>query len=227
MREPRRQVAATNTYGHRSKQEQGAGDNLIMFFRSLWRTSITGAALLIPLFALLYFAIQGFKFIRNVVRPIVDLLGIERVAGLLVLNLAALAILGAICLMAGLAAKSRMVTKRVEALDRTLSRRVPGYSIIVGMIRGAIDDDFAVEQLKTVLVSMDGGKRIGFEVERMPTGDVVVYFPNAPNPQSGFAMAFRSSDVEIVDVKSHHVFDMMQFFGKGMASVVAEGRSVK
>ena len=112
------------------------------------------------------------------------------------------------------------IADRVDALDKTLAKRVPGYSIIVGVIRGAIDDDVSVDRLQTVLVAMEGGHRIGFEVERASNGDVVVFLPNVPNPQTGKAMAFPQDDVVQVDVPAHRVFEMLQFFGKGVADVV-------
>ena len=53
----------------------------------IWRTVITGAVLLVPIFALLYFAAQIFMMVRGVFLPIVDYLNIERALGLIVLNL--------------------------------------------------------------------------------------------------------------------------------------------
>lgn len=191
-----------------------------MLITGIWRTAITGAVLLVPVLALLYFGVQIFMMVRGVFLPIVDYLNVERALGLIVLNILVVAMLGVLCFAAGLAARMSFIADRVDALDRTLAKRVPGYSIIVGVIRGAIDDDVSVDRLRTVPFAREGGHRIGFEVESASNGNVVVFLPNVPNPQTGKAMAFSQDDVVQLDVPAHRVFEMLQFFGKGVADVV-------
>jgi hypothetical protein len=159
----------------------------------------------------------------KVATPLIDLLGIERVRGFVLVNLAGIALVIGLCLLAGLAARLPVVTGRVTQLDRTLERRVPGYAMIVGALRGAAGDEAAVDRLRTVLVRTAGGRRLGFEVERLGD-DVVVFLPNSPHPQSGVAMLFRSGDVETLDIPALRTFEILQFHGKGMATLPATTR---
>lgn len=191
--------------------------------KRLWRTVLTGAVLLLPLAALVYFLAQLFLVGVKVGRPIVEFLGIERVTGFLLVNLAGVALVLGVCFLAGLAARSRVVTQRMEQLDDLLAKRMPGYSIVVGALRGAVDGDVAVDTLRTVLVRTGGARRIGFEVERREDG-VVVFLPNAPHPQSGVSMVFDPADVEVIDLPALRVFEILQFHGKGMAELAAEAR---
>jgi uncharacterized membrane protein len=193
-----------------------------MTLKSMWRTVVTGAVLLIPVLALFYFLAQIFLVGVKVGRPVVESLGIERVTGFVLVNLLGLALVLALCFLAGLAARMRYVTERMEQLDDILEKRMPGYAIVVGALRGAVDGDVAVEKLKTVLARTAGGRRLGFEVERMPGGQVVVFLPNSPHPQTGVSMVFAEADVEVIDLPALKVFEILQFHGKGMGPLAAK-----
>jgi uncharacterized membrane protein len=189
--------------------------------KRLWRTVLTGAVLLLPLAALVYFLAQLFLIGVKIGNPIVDVLGIERVTGFLLVNLAGIALVLGVCFLAGLAARMRAVTERMEQLDDLLEKRMPGYAIIVGALRGAVDGDVAVDTLRAVLVRTAGGRRLGFEVERLETGEVVVFLPNSPHPQTGVSMVFDTADVQAIDLPALRVFEILQFHGKGMAELAA------
>jgi uncharacterized membrane protein len=196
-----------------------------MSARRLWRTILTGALLLLPIAALVYFLAQLFLIGVRVGRPVVDFLGIERVTGFLLVNLAGVALVLGVCLLAGLAARLRAVTERMDQLDDLLEKRMPGYALVVGALRGAVDGDVAVDTLRTVLVRTAGGRRLGFEVERSGSGEVVVFLPNSPHPQTGVSMVFDAADVEVVDLPALRVFEILQFHGKGMVDIAAGARS--
>lgn len=190
--------------------------------KRLWRTTLTGAVLLLPLAALVYFLAQLFLIGVKVGRPIVEFLGIERVTGFLLVNLAGIALVLGVCFLAGLAARMRAVTRRMDQLDDILEKRMPGYSLVVGALRGAVDGDVAVDTLRTVLVHTAGGRRLGFEVERLASGEVVVFLPNSPHPQTGVSMVFDTAEVQPVDLPALRVFEILQFHGKGMADLAAD-----
>jgi uncharacterized membrane protein len=196
-----------------------------MSARRLWRTTITGALLLVPVAALVYFLAQLFLIGVRVGRPVVDFLGIERVTGFLLVNLAGVALVLGVCLLAGLAARLRAVTERMDQLDDLLEKRMPGYALVVGALRGAVDGDVAVDTLRAVLVRTAGGRRLGFEVERGGSGEVVVFLPNSPHPQTGVSMVFDAADVEPVDLPALRVFEILQFHGKGMIDIASDARS--
>ena len=188
----------------------------------LWRTILTGAVLLLPVAALVYFLAQLFLVGVKVGRPIVDFLGIERVTGFLLVNIVGVALVLGVCLLAGLAARLRAVTERMERLDDLLEKRMPGYGLVVGALRGAVEGDVAVETLRAVLVRTAGGRRLGLEVERLASGEVVVFLPNAPHPQTGIAMVFEPSEVEVIDLPAYRVFEILQFHGRGLDRLAAD-----
>ena len=190
-----------------------------MSARRLWRTTVTGAVLLLPVAALIYFLSQLFLVGVKVGRPVVDALGIERVTGFLLVNLIGVVLVLAVCFLAGLAARMKVVTRRMEQLDDLLEKRMPGYALVVGALRGAVEGDVPVDKLGAVLVRTGGGRRLGFEVERLADGGVVVFLPNSPHPQTGISMLFDAADVEVTDLPALRVFEILQFHGKGMGRV--------
>jgi uncharacterized membrane protein len=189
-----------------------------MTLRDLRKTILTGAFLLLPVLALIYLLAQVYFVGVKLAGPVVEIVGFERAHGILLVNLAGLALVLGLCLLAGLASRLPVVTRRIARLERTLTLRVPGYALLAGTVRGAAGAEFAVDQLRTVLVRSAGGRRLGLEIEC--SGDqVVVFLPNAPNPMSGVAMLYPASDVEILDLSAHRMFEILQFHGTGMATL--------
>jgi len=189
-----------------------------MTLKGLRRAIITGAVLLLPLVAVVYFLAQLFLLGVKVATPVIDLFGIERARGFVLVNLAALGLVLGLCLLAGLAARLPAVTLRIRRLDRALERRIPGYSMVVAAFRGAVGEDAGVDQLRVVLVAAGGGRRIGFEVERA-AGRIVVFLPNAPHPQTGIAMSFPENEVEPAGISSVRALEILQFYGRGLAAL--------
>ncbi|MEQ9694948.1 hypothetical protein [Shimia sp. SDUM112013] len=186
------------------------------------KTMITGLLLLIPVFFLGFALVRVFATMRKVMEPIVETLGIDRVLGVIVLDLLAIAgLFGAIFLI-GLLAHVGSFAKRIDALDGFLKDRVPGYAILKGILSGTLQADTSVSDLKTVIVRHLDTARIGFEIERIDDRNVMVFLPNVPNPQTGVAVAFRPEDVRVIDMPPHRVLEMLSFFGRGIGAEVSK-----
>ena len=154
--------------------------------------------------------------------PIVEFFGIEQLSGFLVINaIAALALAGLVFGL-GLLTYLPAISKRIERLDQMLADRVPGYSIVKGILKGTLTEDTSTAESKTVLVRMNNTARIGFEVERSPTGVVIVFLPDTPNPQTGTAAAFPAEEVEPLNLPPREAIEMLNFFGKGISGPVEE-----
>lgn len=191
------------------------------------RTLSTGLVLLIPLFFLTFTLVRSFGSLRKIIEPIVAKLDIDRLAGLLFLNALAALLLLALVFALGLLARLPRVAARFESLDRLLRDRVPGYSIFKGVISGRINTDTSVSGYKSVLVRYNDTARIGFEVERTQTGEVIVFLPNVPNPQTGTAAGFRHEDVEPLDIPPHKLIEFLNFYGQGVGPSLAAVRQAR
>jgi uncharacterized membrane protein len=193
-----------------------------MNLKFIGSTILTGAVLLIPIGALLYLCALIFVSAKKFVTPIVDYFEIQSFLGFILLNSLALFVVVLVCFLAGLTARMAFISNRVQKLDQTLAKVVPGYSLIVGTLRGTISGDTSVETMRPVVVVVGKMTRLGFEIERAPSGQVVVFLPGVPNAQSGFAAAFPSEDVSYVEIAPHRIMEMMQFYGKGLSALIAE-----
>ena len=188
------------------------------------RTFAAGVFLLIPLFCVGYVVINVFKVLRRVAMPVVEKLDIDRVLGVLFLDAIAICLLLLLIFGLGLVAHLPAISHRVSRLDRLLSDRVAGYTMIKGIISGVLQEDTSVSSLQTVLVRYNDTARLGFEVERTENGGVVVFMPNTPNPQTGTAAAFEPENVERLDIAPHKATEMLNFFGKGVSGAVETAR---
>ncbi|WP_433990373.1 hypothetical protein SuNHUV7_20100 (plasmid) [Pseudoseohaeicola sp. NH-UV-7] len=190
----------------------------------LVQTFVAGILLFIPVFFLAFALLKVFEVIKKIVGPLVEEFDIDTVAGLLILNALAVLALAVMLFLLGLLAYLPAVSSRVGSLDRLLSDRVPGYLIIKGIIQGRVLPDTSANNLKSVLVKYNDTAQIGFEVERTPSGEVIVFLPNVPNPQTGRAAAFKAEDVEPLTLPPHKLVEALSFFGKGIGGEVAKAR---
>lgn len=196
-------------------------------WRFIRQTLVAGLFVLIPILFMAYILAQGFIAIRAVATPVVDYFGLQHVWGFLLLNLAAVLIALVFLFLAGLLARLAFVSGPMARLDQAMSDRIPFYSMAKGILTGVVKDDTSIDQMKSVVVRVGGGLRIGFEIERTQEGYVVVFLPNVPNPQTGVAVAFKSDEVEPVGLAPHQVLEMMQFFGKGLAKQATAAREAR
>ncbi len=183
------------------------------------RTLVTGVLVLVPVVFIGYLGFQLFRFARLVFEPVVRLMPFDSAVGWLLLNLAAIILVVLFCFVAGLLVRISLFASYFDHIDSLMTTRVPGYSIAKGIVGGIVQNDDAIESHRPVLVAFDGGQRLGFEVERTTDGWSVVYLPNAPNPQTGIAVAFRSDDVRAADVSRLRSLEILQFYGKGLADL--------
>ena len=71
-----------------------------------------------------------------------------------------------------------------------------------------------------VLARFDDNAMIAFEVERTPSGDVVVYLPGAPNPWSG-SVAYMSPDrVEPLELSMPQAIQNIRHLGRDSSLTV-------
>lgn len=195
--------------------------------RFIIKTLTTGLMMFIPVFFLIYSLAKALGFMKKIVAPLIDKLSIDRFAGVLLLDFAAVLILVISVFFLGLLAYLPSVSTRINGLDRILSERVPGYSMIKGIIHGRVQSDTSTNSLKSVLVKYQGTAQIGLEVERTQTGEVIVFLPNVPNPQTGSAAAFLAEDVQPIGMKPHEVIEALSHFGKGIGAEITTVRQRK
>lgn len=179
-------------------------------------TILTGAVAFLPLFAVVFVTLKSVQAIRDVVGPIVSQLGLDtRFGAFLALVLSLLALLFFVYLL-GLLARTGPIAQWLERIEGRLASKIPGYSLIKGIVTGAIDEVETSGTFDPVKLRTADGLRLGFIVDRPGPDMVTVFLPNTPNPQFGVTVIAAASECDPVDLPAHRVLEALSNFGRGM-----------
>ena len=155
-------------------------------------------------------AIGGILFIIPVA---VAVMVIGKVMG--VLEVIAVALLLFVCFVAGLIARSAIGQLVVGKVEGVLMAGVPGYAVLKGLVEQVLKSQEQAAQFKPVLVPVRGGLRPAFEVERLPSGEVVVFHPNSPNVWSGTVSYLKPDQVLPLEMAVGEMFHSLEQMGIG------------
>jgi uncharacterized membrane protein len=113
-------------------------------------------------------------------------------------NVVAVAIIVAICFVAGVIAKTQIGTRIAGRLEQYLER-VPGYVLFRTIVRrvGGAEES---EQFAVALVEIEDGLCPAFLVEEHDDGQWTVFVPAVPTPTMGSIYIFPKEKVHRVDV---------------------------
>ena len=162
-------------------------------------TIIGGLVFMVPVVIVTAVVGKALEIMKRVATPMGHMLPVDSIGGVAVGNLLALSALALLCFFAGLVAKSKLAAKVYRSLDNMLLA-IPGYAFVKGFTDGMADTQESTKSLIPVLVSFDDHEQIGFEIERLAQGKVVVYLPGAPSPWSGSVVYFSSERVKRLDL---------------------------
>lgn len=180
------------------------------------RTTVTGIIVLIPVFFAGYVLTKFFFIGQKLAKPIVATLEVEKLIGVIMVYVLAIVLLFLLCFLLGVITYYSKIGQRAERLDQAFSSRVPGYAMLKGIVGGVVQDEASAENARSVVINHFGVSQLGILVEETPDGGIVAFVPNVPNPQTGQAFAVKAGDYKIIDVPTHKLIEMLQFYGKGM-----------
>jgi uncharacterized membrane protein len=189
------------------------------FIRILRITIVGGAFFLAPFVVLIIIFGKAIQILRDVVGPVAEHIPIKSAIGLETPKLLAITLLIAVCFLAGLLAQTRLAKKLVDWLEATLLSNLPGYSFMKKVGEEAAGAKPAGSQ-EVVLVSSGDASQIGFLVERISEGRVVVFIPDAPTPWVGGVFIFNEDQVKPLEVPSTAALKSLQKLGEGTGAFV-------
>jgi hypothetical protein len=165
------------------------------------KTTIVGGLLfLLPLVLVVLLLSHALRFAGKAVGPISEFLTLDKVFGPAAEESLAVLILVFISLAAGLIARTRFGR---DIMRWTENSFLGGKKCCRGFAQ--IEN---AENLKPVFVNIEEGWQIGYLLESLQTGWVVVFVPQAPTPMSGNVMYLpegrvRPLAISMVDRKAH------------------------
>ncbi|WP_425092664.1 hypothetical protein [Tropicimonas sp. S265A] len=185
-------------------------------------TMITGAVVFLPLFALVFVVAKAVATLRPFLEPVVARLGVDRVIGVvLVVGMCLLVLVLGIYLL-GLLSRATGLSRYLTGLDRAMARGVPGYTIVKSYLGGASGDDDLMHGFRPVIAELGDTARLGFEVDRLSDGRVVLFLPDAPNPQSGRAVVVSPEVVSHLAIAPRKLSEVLSFHGRGLELEMAQ-----
>ena len=160
-------------------------------------TIVGGIIFLIPVVLIIMVLGKALALIKRFSEPMANFLPVDTFAGIAVANIIGIVALALICFIAGLVARTSLASSAVQKAEAKFLWHLPGYAFTKG-ITDSLNSGNGSLSLQPVSCRLDDCWQIGFEVERMDDGRVVVYLPGAPNPWSGSIMLVDADRVEVL-----------------------------
>lgn len=188
----------------------------------IWKTTILGGLFFLLPFAVVVFLIGELAVLVVPIAqklqpylPATNLFGYISLATIL-----AIALLVALCYVAGLVARRSFASKFSGKIEKYLLLLFPRYAILKDQMASNIGGDTSRPQLAPVLVALDDVTRIGFEVERAG-GMITVYLPGSPDTWTGHIVQVAAERTTPLAADFGQVVAVCETLGRGAAAAAA------
>jgi len=184
-------------------------------------TTVGGLVFMVPIVVIVVILGKAFELMLKVARPIDELIPIESIGGIAFVNLLALLAILLLCFVAGVIAKSPVARKFYQAIDSGLLA-IPGYAFIKAYTDSMKLGETEAKSMQPVLVRLDDCSQLGFEVERLDNGLVVIYLPGAPDPWSGTVAYFDADRAKKLELSASEAISNLRQLGRGSQALQKE-----
>jgi len=179
------------------------------------RTTLVGGLLfLVPIVVLGIVLGKALALAHKIVDPLAEHLPVESVIGLRTPMLLAGGVIVLFCFLAGFFARTMLARKLVSGLEGAVLSNVPGYEFLKRMGESML----GVEKegsFPVVVVRFDDVSQIGFRIEVLENGLVVVFVPGVPNANAGEVYLLPPDRVSPVGVQPARMLKCLKRLGMG------------
>ena len=188
----------------------------------LTKTTLVGGLLvLLPIYLSILLLAKTFSGIIALLSPVTAAIP----AGVQFRQVAAILIVLAACLAAGIVVRTRPGQRAKHALERSVLERIPGYALVRGLA-DRVSGDEREGAFRPALVEMDDGLAPAFIIEELDDGRCTVLVPSVPTPAAGSLFILPRTRVHPIDVPFTQVVKVISNWGAG-AGGLARGVSVR
>jgi len=191
-----------------------------LFFRFLKASVVGGLLFVVPLILLLVVLRHGVDLAQKAVAPIVRRLPVHTIGGVTVATLAAVTVLLLVALVVGLFAQTATGRRVREWLEYTILGRLPGYSILKGLLGGTGGLEEGTAAAQPALAWIEECWVFAFVMEVHADGHRTVFVPSAPSTLSGAIYFLPEDRVRPLDVPLAAVMKAIRRFGLGSADLL-------
>jgi uncharacterized membrane protein len=192
---------------------------LLSFLKS---TVIGGLLVLAPLAILGVIVVKVVDVGRSAVEPVIDLLPVKSVAGVSLTLLLVVAGLLLLCFLAGLLAQAALTRQLIQRVETAILSNVPGYALMKNVGENLVGVE-GREGRKTVLLRFEDTSQLGFLMERLADGRLVVFVPGVPNAMAGALHIATAERVEVLDLSIAAALEALGRLGVGLGKAMSDG----
>ena len=194
---------------------------MLRFIRT---TVLGGIVFLVPVVVFVIIMGEALGISMALAEPIVARLPFDGVGNIAVSLIISLGLLVLVCFLGGLAARSKWARALVDSLESNVLEKIPAYALLKAKT-GAVLSAEDARELKPVLVRLEDLSQVGFEVDRLDAGDVVVFLPGAPDPWAGAVAMVAPDRVQAIPVTARDVVELNKRIGLGSTAVLNAARA--
>jgi uncharacterized membrane protein len=179
-------------------------------------TLIGGLLIVVPTYLAVLLLAKAVGGLLALLGPIVALLpqGVQHFGRILAIVLVVL-----VCFVLGLIARTRVGRRAIEAFERHVLERLPGFALLRSVVRrvsGAGDE----AQFQPVLVEIEEALTPGFIVEEIGDDRFVVLVPSVPTPAAGSLYILPRERVHWVDAPITEAIAVITRWGAGTSKLL-------
>ena len=182
-------------------------------------TVIGGLLFLVPVVFLGMILTKAAGYMMVIARPLAAWIPVDSIGGVALANLIAIVAVILLCFVAGLVARHALAGKFVKILESKVLVKVPGYSMVKGLVSGFDAGD--AQGLKPVALELGTAERVGFEIQKLPDGRSMIYIPSAPSPWSGVTQILPPEQITYLDVPVTKIIELTENYGHGVDDVLS------
>ena len=191
--------------------------------KSFLKATIVGGILfLVPVVLVLFVLGKALQFAAKMAQPIsesLELDGLGQWQGIGAVTIIAMLVLVLISFAAGIIARTGAGARTMRWFERSLLGGLPQYQLMKTMAEGLAQVEHA-SGVKPVLVSADDGWQLGYLLEPLQNGWVVVFLPQAPTPMSGNVVYLPADRVRPLEITMAQAMAIVKAIGAGSGELL-------
>jgi uncharacterized membrane protein len=186
-------------------------------------TFVGGLVFLVPVVLLAVLLRYAMQLADKVAKPIAALLPVSQVGGVAVTTVIAVSILVLIAFLAGLLSRTPVGRRITHWFEESILGGLPQYRMVKSLSEGLLQVESGVD-MRPVLMHGDDGWMLGYQVEILPNGWVVVFLPSSPTPMQGSVVYVEPERIRQLDLTMVEAMQLVKRLGIGSAEKLGDIR---
>jgi len=182
----------------------------------LVNTLVGGLLIVLPIYLTVLVLLKGMQSLAALVRPLAMLLP----AWLPAENLLSLALVLVVCLLIGVAVRTRVGGILRQWMDRAVFERLPGYGLFRSLTQ-RLAGEGRENVWKPALVEIEEALVPAFIIEEVADDRFTVFVPSVPTPLAGAVYILSRERVHPLDVSLTQAIKSISRWGSGSKDLVA------